>query len=192
MQNVFSMLALVSLTSAVWAATPAAVVPGGTDVLVRVNETIDSKIADEGRVYSAHLDQDLLDSQGNVAVPKRSKAELLVRQVDPGKDLVLDLQAVFIGGRRHFVASDAYDQTNKKPGVGKNWRTARMTGGGAIIGSILGALGGGGEGAAIGAASGGAAGGLFQIFTRGKAVKVPNEAVLTFRLEKALRLYEVE
>ena len=173
------------------AAAPTTIVPSGTDVLVRTDETIDSKVADEGRVYSAHLDQDLLDTQGRVAVPRGSKVELLVRDVRPGKELVLDLQAVFIGGRRHFVTADDYDRTNRRPNIGRNRRTAEMTGGGAILGSILGALGGGGKGAAIGAVSGGAAGGLLQVFTRGKAVKVPAETVLTFHLEKPLRFYEV-
>lgn len=191
MTHRFLMLTLVSASSLVRAAAPAAIVPSGTDVLVRVNETIDSKTADEGRVYSAQLDQDLLDAQGRVAVPKGSKAELLVREVEKGKELILDLQSVFIGGRRHFVTADDYDQTSKRPGIGRNRRTAEMTGGGAIFGSIIGALAGGGRGAAIGALSGGAGGGLVQVFTRGKAVKVPVETVLTFHLEKPLRLYEV-
>jgi outer membrane lipoprotein SlyB len=66
-----------------------------------------------------------------------------------------------------------------------------MVGGGTAFGSILGALVGGGNGAAIGALSGAVGGGAFQMFTRGKAVKVPAEAVLTFRLEKPLNLYRV-
>jgi hypothetical protein len=174
-----------------WAAARA-VIPAGTDVLVRVDEAINSKTADEGRVYAAHLDQDLLDSNANVAVRKGAPAEVLVRQVVSGKDLVLDLQALSVDGRRYFVTADDYDQTRKHKGIGLNQRTGVMVGGGTIFGSIIGALAGGGQGAAIGALGGAAGGGLTQIFTRGKAVKVPAEAVLTFRLERPLRLYEVE
>ena len=71
-----------AVASLVCSGAPTAIVPSGTDVLVCVNETIDSKTADEGRVYAAQLDQDLLDEQGRVAVPKGSKAELLVRNVE--------------------------------------------------------------------------------------------------------------
>ncbi len=169
-----------------------AVIPAGTDVLVRVDESIDSKTADEGRVYAAHLDQDLLDSNANVAVRKGASAEILVRRVVSGKDLVLDLQALSVDGHRYFVTADDYDQTRKHNGIGLNQRTGVMVGGGTIFGSIIGALAGGGQGAAIGALSGAAGGGLTQIFTRGKAVKVPAEAVLTFKLESPLRLYEVQ
>jgi hypothetical protein len=190
-------LALVSLvtvsmtTTAVYGQSPVMVIPSGTDVLVRTNETIDSRTADEGRVYSATVDQDILDTAGNVVVAKGAKAELLVREVEPKKELVLDLQALIVNGRRHFVNADDYDAMQRREGIGKNWRTAKMVGGGTAFGSILGALVGGGNGAAIGALSGAVGGGAFQMFTRGKAVKVPAEAVLTFRLEKPLNLYRV-
>jgi hypothetical protein len=168
------------------------IIPAGTDVLVRTDEPINSKTADEGRVYAAHLDQDVLDASANVAVRKGTSAEILVRRVISGKELVLDLQALFIDGRRYFVTADDYDQTRTHKGIGVNQRTGVMVGGGAIFGSIVGALAGGGQGAAIGALGGAAGGGLTQIFTRGKAVKVPAETVLTFKLEKPLRLYEVQ
>jgi hypothetical protein len=169
-----------------------AIIPVGTDVLVRVDESINSKTADEGRVYAAHLDQDVLDSNATVAVRKGASAEVLVRRVISGKELVLDLQALSIDGHRYFVTADDYDQTRAHKGIGANQRTGVMVGGGAIFGSIIGALAGGGQGAAIGALGGAAGGGLSQIFTRGKAVQVPAEAVLTFKLEKPLRLYEVQ
>ncbi|HEY1948538.1 MAG TPA: hypothetical protein VGG97_16130 [Bryobacteraceae bacterium] len=169
-----------------------AIIPVGTDVLVRVDESINSKTADEGRVYAAHLDQDVLDSNATVAVRKGASAEVLVRRVISGKELMLDLQAVSIDGRRYFVTADDYDKTRAHKGIGANQRTGVMVGGGTIFGSIIGALAGGGQGAAIGALGGAAGGGLTQIFTRGKAVQVPAEAVLTFKLEKPLRLYEVQ
>jgi hypothetical protein len=170
---------------------PAMVIPGGSDILVRADETIDSRTADEGRIYAGTVDQDILDTAGNVAVRKGSRAELLVREVEPKKELVLDLQALIVNGRRHFVNAGDYDAMQQRKGIGKNWRTAKMVGGGTIFGSILGALAGGGNGAAIGALSAAVGGGALQIFTRGKAVKVPAEAVLTFHLEKALNLYPV-
>ena len=192
MRSTVCLLALIASGSWGWAATPTAIVPNGSDVLVRVDETINTRTANEGRIYAAELDQDLLDINGGVAVPKGSMAELLVRQAERSKELVLDLQSVFIGGRRNFVTADNYGEENTRPAPGKNRRTAQMTGGGAIVGSILGALAGGGKGAAIGGASRGAMAGTLPVLTRGRAVKVPAETVVTFHLEKSLRLYEVE
>jgi hypothetical protein len=174
------------------AQSAAIVVPSNTDILVRSNETIDSRTADEGRIYSGTIDQDILDTAGNVAVRKGAKAELLVREVEPKKELVLDLQSVIVNGKRHFVNANDYDAMQKRKGIGKNWRTAKMVGGGTAFGSIIGALAGGGNGAAIGALSGAVGGGALQLLTRGKAVKVPAETVLTFQLKKPLNFYPVE
>jgi len=66
--------------------------------------------------------------------------------------------------------------------------TAEYTGGGAAIGAIIGAIAGHGKGAAIGAGSGAAAGALTQIVTKGGSIKVPAETVLTFKLDKPLRV----
>jgi hypothetical protein len=167
-------------------------VPAGTDILVRIAQTIDSRTADEGRVYPAIIDQDVLDENGNVAIPRGSPAEVLVREVKPKDELVLDLQSVIVGGKRYFVNTDEVEKARTRAGIGKNARTAKMVGGGAIFGSILGALAGGGRGAAIGATAGAAGGGTVQVLTRGKAIRIPAETVLTFHLIEPLRLYQVE
>jgi hypothetical protein len=75
-------------------------------------------------------------------------------------------------------------------GLGANKRTAEYIGGGALLGTVIGAVAGGGKGAAIGAAVGGAGGAATQVLTKGKEVKVPAESVLTFQLDKAMRLQE--
>jgi len=64
-----------------------------------------------------------------------------------------------------------------------NKRTGLFTGGGALLGTVLGAVAGGGTGAAIGAGAGAAAGAGVQTLTRGKAVRIPSETLLHFRLE---------
>jgi outer membrane lipoprotein SlyB len=105
--------------------------------------------------------------------------------------LVLDLQSVVIGDRSYSI--DTVDVSQKgKSGVGANKRTAEYTGGGAALGAIIGAIAGGGKGAAIGAGAGAGAGVLTQVLTKGGAIKVPVETVLTFRLDKPLRVRAVE
>jgi hypothetical protein len=166
------------------------VIPSGTQISVRTNESIDSKTASAGQTFSAVISQAVRDEDGNVAIPRGASAALVVKQAGAGKihanDLVLDMQSVTVGGHSYEVESSSYAQKGKD-GVGGNKRTAKYTGGGAAIGAIIGAIAGGGKGAAIGAATGAGAGAGTQIFTRG-SVKIPAESVLTFQLQAPLQL----
>jgi hypothetical protein len=76
----------------------------------------------------------MMNRNVNVAVRKGASAEILVRRVVSGKDLVLDLQALSVDGHRYFVTADDYDGTRKhKGGVGPNQRTGVMVGGGTFF-----------------------------------------------------------
>lgn len=163
-------------------------IPSGTDIRVRTNESIDSKNADLNRVYSAQVDRDVTDTNGNVVIPRGSNADLVVRKID-NNNLALDLQSVTVNGQRYAVAAAEQNRSgSSNRGVGKNRRTAEMVGGGAALGSILGAIAGGGHGAALGAVLGAGAGAGVQVLTKGKEVKVPAETVLTFPLQSSLQL----
>lgn len=159
----------------------------GASISVRTNEPIDVNNSD-GRVFGSVVNQDVMDASGNVAIPKGSHAELIVRN-DSSQKLALDLESVTVNGQRYAVAADTQGTNNGRPdGIGKNKRTAGYIGGGALLGTIIGAVAGGGKGAAIGAAAGAAAGAGAQVLTRGKAVNVPAESLLTFRLEQPLEM----
>ena len=165
------------------------IVPAGTEVTVRTNELIDSRDPD-GRIYTGTLDRDVLDRDGRVAIPRGSQVELIDRGVG-SHEMVLDLESIIANGRRYTV--DATEQGisgGNRQGVGENRRTAKYVGGGAVIGSIIGAIAGGGKGAAIGAAAGAATGAGTQVATRGRAIHVPPESLLTFRLERPIRVFE--
>jgi hypothetical protein len=172
-----------------------AVLPRGSELLVRTDETINSQNAAEGRTYPASIVQDIADDRGNIVIPRASEARLVVRQVNPGGavsngNFVLDLESIRVNGREYRVNSadvEARDQS----GLGKNKRTAEMVGGGAVLGTLLGAIAGGGKGAAIGAAAGAAAGGGVEVLTKGREIRVPAETVLHFRLEQPLHLREI-
>jgi hypothetical protein len=162
----------------------------GTAVEVRTNDTIDVKNVSEARSYSGTVNKDVLDASGRVAIPRGSAAELAVRKISDS-EMALDLNAIDIGGRRYVIASDANTQTAaEKEGIGKNKRTGKYVGGGALAGAVIGAIAGGGKGAAIGAIAGGAAGAGAQVLTKGQAVHVPAESTLTFRLNSPLRVSE--
>lgn len=116
-------------------------VPVGKDITVRTNEKIDLKGASDGRIYTGVVDRDVMDSSGHVAIPRGSNAELIVRNVSSSERAV-DLESITVGGNRYVVAATGQENTSEtqKEGVGKNKRTAKYVGGGAVIGSIIGAM----------------------------------------------------
>jgi hypothetical protein len=170
-----------------------AVLPTGTSLSVRTDESIDERNASEGRTFGASIVEDVSDGSGRVVIPRGSPATLIVRRVSEGGTLssgnfMLDLESVRVNGRRYVVNTE--DVKQGETGIGANRRTAEYVGGGAVLGTLLGAIAGGGKGAAIGAVAGAAAGGGVQVLTKGKEIRVPAETVLKFRLEQPLRLRE--
>jgi hypothetical protein len=130
----------------------------------------------------------VVDTNGNVAIPRGSGARLVVRRLNDGV-LALDLQSVSVNGQRYVVdTGSVMPQGDRKDGVGGNQRTAEYGGGGAVLGTLLGAIAGGGKGAAIGALAGGAVGIGTEIATRGPIIRVPAETVLNFRLDNTMSL----
>jgi outer membrane lipoprotein SlyB len=167
--------------------------PVGTELSVRNEETIDSGKAAEGQTYAAEITRDVVDAAGDVVIPRGSNAQIVIRSASKGgrirgsSDLVLDLKSVSVDGRKYALSTEDLAQRGKD-GVGANKRTAEYSGGGAAIGAIIGAIAGGGKGAAIGAGSGAGAGALTQILTKGGSIRVPVETVLTFKLDRSLRV----
>jgi hypothetical protein len=169
----------------------------GTDVSVRTEETIDSRRAVEGQSYAAEVSRDVRDANGDVVIPRGSNAQMVIRSASRGgrfkgtSDLILDLTSVSVDGREYRLIAQSIEQRGKA-GIGKNERTAKYVGGGALLGTVIGAIAGHGKGAAIGALSGAAAGGAAQLITRGGSIHVPAETVLTFRLDQPLRVRAAE
>jgi outer membrane lipoprotein SlyB len=165
----------------------------GAQISVRTDVAIDSAKAGEGETFPAEVTKDVKDEAGIVVIPARSSAEVVIKSASAGgrirgaSDLVLDLKSVNIGGRQYDLDTTDVSKVGNA-GVGANKRTATYTGGGAAVGAIIGAIAGGGKGAALGAASGAGAGALTQILTKGKSIRIPAESILTFQLEKPLRV----
>jgi hypothetical protein len=171
------------------------VIPAGTEVSVRNDETIDSGNASEGQTYAAEVTTDVRDANGAVVIPRGANAQLVIKSASGGgrirgaSDLVVDLKSISVGGKQYLVdASDIQQKGNS--GVGVNKRTGVFVGGGAALGAVIGAIAGQGKGAAIGAASGAGAGALGQILTKGSSVKIPAETLMTFKLDSAVKIVE--
>lgn len=171
--------------------TPLNYIEPGTSIPVRTTQAIDSSTQD-GLVYTGSIDQDVLDREGRVALPRGATAELVVRR-GTNNELVLDLDSVTVNGQRYAVDATRHPVSTggvdiKNSGIGNNDETLKHVGGGALLGTIIGAIAGGGKGAAIGAAAGAAVGAGAQVLTHGRKVSVPAESVLTYRLQSGLDL----
>jgi hypothetical protein len=171
------------------------VIPAGTEVSVRNDETIDSANAAEGQTYAAEVTGNVRDANGAVVIPQGANAQLVIKSASSGgrirgaSDLVVDLRSISVGGKQYLVDASDLEQKGKS-GVGANKRTGEFVGGGAALGAVIGAIAGHGKGAAIGAASGAGAGALTQIFTKGSSIKIPAETLMTFKLDSAVKIVE--
>src|SRR5581483_11729069 len=172
---------------------PPGVIPTGTQLVIRTDETIDTDRAVPNRLYSAQVDRAIVDSRGDQIVPAGAPAELIVVNTSTGgtvgtPQLELAVHSITVNGRKYNVVSDVTEQEAENKGLGANRRTAETVGGGALLGTLIGALAGGGTGAAVGAVAGAAGGAAVQVLTRGDRVRVPAETLLTFQLDRRLRL----
>jgi hypothetical protein len=76
----------------------------GTVIAIRTNEFIDVERRDNC-VYTGIVDQDVRGTNGALAIPRGSSAELIVR-VAPDNDLILDLESVVVNGQRYAIRTD--------------------------------------------------------------------------------------
>jgi hypothetical protein len=168
---------------------PVRTLPAGTTIIVRNNDTIRAGSTQAGQTFPAVIVRDVIGSDGGVAIPKGADATLVVRaargqgKVKGQSQIVIDLESVDVAGRHYDL--DTTDIARRgKQGIGKNRRTGKFIGGGALLGTVIGAVAGGPAGAAIGAGAGAGAGAGLQAVTRGKAVRIPAETILSFKLEE--------
>jgi hypothetical protein len=167
---------------------PVRTLPAATTIVVRNNQTIRAGSAQAGQAFPAVIVRDVIGADGGVVIPKGSDATLVVRaargqgKVKGRSEIVIDLASVDVAGRHYDLDTTDVARSGKQ-GMGKNRRSAKFIGGGAILGTVIGAVAGGPKGAAIGAGAGAGAGAGLQAITRGKAVSIPAETVLSFKLE---------
>lgn len=153
----------------------------GTEIRVRLIDSIDSEVNRVGQDFDASLDQPL--TIGNdVVAPKGAKAVVrLVDAQDSGKfkgrtALTLQLMSLMIDGKKVDINTSDVSQESGSRGA----RTAKSAAAVGAIGAVIGGIAGGGKGAAIGAAAGAGAGAGAQVMLDPQKVKVPSETVLTF------------
>ena len=163
--------------------------PAGTNLVVRMIDGVDSETNRVGQTFAASMDEPVTMG-GETIIPRG--ADVVVKLVDAkesGKltgraELTLDLMSVKVDGRMVDINTQSVSRESDSRGQ----RTAKVAGGGAVLGAIIGGIAGGGKGAVIGAGAGGATGAGVEEVTKGQRVKVPSETRLTFVLDTSIRI----
>jgi hypothetical protein len=166
--------------------------PAGTNVIVRLGETISTEKNYSGDTFRATLDRPII-LDGFVIADKGSKVL--------GKIVAADKAGKFEGTANLQVTLTEINTTDgqrvrietgfvNKKGPSNTKEEAAKIGGGAVLGAIIGALAGGGKGAAIGAGAGGAAGTGAVALGKTKPSVIQNETQLTFQLTSPTTITE--
>ena len=162
-------------------------IPDGTEVAIRLGDTLDSGTAQPGQSFHGTLAQPVT-VDGQTVLPTGADVEGSVVEAQNAahfkgaSSLTLRLTRLMVNGKSYDLQTDQWS----KQGTARGKNTAEKVGGGAALGAIIGAIAGGGKGAAIGGAVGAGAGTGVQAATRGQQVHLDPEAVLNFRLTQPL------
>lgn len=141
------------------------VVPSGTSLLIRTNETVSTRKAARGTVYDAFVADDVLDQNGTLLIPKGSPVELIVRSLPylgPGgvsTELTLGVRSITVNGVTYPVET----------------KTGNPDSDGFVA-----------DGDAPSAVGAGDAAG--QSLTTGQRISVPSQTLLSFRIADPIRL----
>ncbi len=147
----------VSMQTAVFAGT---ILPG-TEIQVRPDNPVDVSRWDRGRIYPAHVARDVYAKDGDIAIPRGSYAEIIVRRINPDQ-YTLDLESITVNGRRYVM-----DTTGPQYNMPQN----DYSNGNGIVGGIIGAIAGAnGE----------------TVNPRGSQIRVPAGSLIRFQLQEPL------
>jgi hypothetical protein len=161
--------------------TRAITIPSGTDIVIRMIDSVDSQTNHVSDPFHASLDAPLVVGNTVVAQKGADVYGMLANATDSGHisgkpELTLELTGVRINGNVVPVDSTTYDVVGKSRGS----QSAERIGGGAIVGAVIGGVIGGPKGGAVGATVGAGAGTAAQLSTHGDRIRVPSETRLEF------------
>jgi hypothetical protein len=159
---------------------------------VRLGESLSSEHNQAGDTFTATLDAPL--TAGGFAIAEKG-ARVEGRVVEAQKSghgkkatLTLELTKLDTSDGQHVaIKTEALRKQGSSTATGDQVGIVAAAAG---VGAIIGALAGGGKGAAIGAGAGGAAGGGGVVATRDKAVSLPTETKVGFRLSAPVTITE--
>ncbi len=162
-------------------------VPAGTELAIRMNQTINVKHAVAGEHFSGEVAEPVV-RDGVTVIPKGTHVSGRVDEAHrrghfKGRSILeLRLTAMTLNGNEY--ALDTHDSVRTKKGKGR--RSSGFIGGLTGAGMLIGGIATGGVGLAIGAASGAGAGTLLAGTTGNRDIVIPAESVVHFRLADQL------
>jgi len=164
-------------------------VPGGTRLLVRMVDSIDSSKQKTGYRFTATLEANLQAEDIVVAPRGTTVYGQLTDASSAGRmkgssELTLELTDIMIRGTLYPLLTSSYEVKGK----GEGGNTAKKVVGGAGLGALIGGLAGGGKGAGIGALAGAGAGTAVAASKKGQQLQIPSETLLEFRLQQPVSL----
>lgn len=167
-------------------------IAAGTLIPVRLAESLSSDRNESGYQFQATLDQPLI-VEGFVIAERGSRVEGRVVEAEKAgrvqgvSQIAVELVQLHTSdGQKVEIATETF----QKEGEQSRKSDAAKVAGGAAVGAALGAIFGGGKGAAIGAGAGAGAGAGTVLATRGKAVTLPVETRISFRLKSPVTVVE--
>ena len=162
-------------------------VPNGTELVVRLTESLSSEVNEKGDTFLASLASPIMIGD-RVVIPADAGVEGKVVDVEnagrfSGRPrLAIQMTRLTYNGNIYDLRSSQY----AKQGASRDVRSIATIGGGAGVGAIIGGILGGGRGAAIGSMIGAGAGTGAQATSKAPQVKLPAETVLSVRLQSPL------
>jgi hypothetical protein len=162
-------------------------VPSGTQLSIRLVDTLDSEKNQVGDPFHATLNAPVVIDD-EVVIPQDADVQGRVVDVKSAgryagaASLALELTTLSFNGKTYNLSTNQWTRENK--GRGKS--TAGKVGGGAALGAIIGGIAGGGKGAAIGTIAGAGAGTGVATIGKGQQIHLGSEALLSFNLQNSL------
>ena len=160
-------------------------IPAGTELVVRLEETLSSATANVEDRFRAAVDTPVR-VDGDLVIPAGAEVRGIVRRVQPAERpqrpgrLELEFDSLFVEGQRVDMRTTVVELKDEAAADDAK----RKTGIAAILGGVVGGLLKGRTGALIGVLVGGGA----IVAQRGEDVELPEGTVVTVRLERAVDL----
>jgi hypothetical protein len=177
-----AVLALASIMPAAMSQQSMIAVPAGTNLLVRMLDTIDSSKVQPGTRFTAVLETNLsvdgttIVRAGNTVYGRLAEAEQAGRATG-SSNLQLVLTDIVVNGTAYPIYTSDFEVKGSSSGK----RSAKRLLGGAGLGAIIGGIAGN---AGMGAAIGATAGAVGSVAQKGKSVEVPSETLISFTLQQ--------
>jgi len=170
-------------------APPEPVIPSGTRLHVRIDQSLDTRHNPAGYRFHASLAAPLVRN-GETLLPRGTRfTGHVVDSKASGRlkgraRLTLALDSFYANGLEYRIETASETRVSGR----HKKRNLVLIGGGVGTGASIGAIAGGGFGALVGAAAGGVAGTTTAVITGKKNVGVSAETVLIFPLRSSVRL----